>query len=1227
MQHKHKMKYLPVFFIMIWISFPIRSHCQSLLPGKNKAVAHKEFSLRALRYHPEGSDFVIVNGNKRYNRALYGTHTAFRVEAGDLPEFALFMPGIGGDFKLGIISGNKSKWCNDFSYIQSCYRPGTMLYNLKDPVLGKAQLHLQLLAMNNGEGMLLQVIVSGNTSPLKLVWAFGGASGLHPSRNGDIGADPESIFYLTPEHSRNNIFNIKGETFILNFPDRGKKISLQGISPINSKLQISDAHNQQSPALLLQSSINTTTPVLAGQNNLKTNDTLYFAIWRKDSTITFNAEQLSNAFTAADQYRQQLANRVKIHTPDPFLNTIGGTMSIAADAIWESPAFMHGAVAWRMPLNGWRGPYVSNDLGWHDRAKTYFTAYNKSQVISPVTTIVDPDSTNNLARQVEKIGVGIYNSGYISRYPDGKIVANHYDMNLVYFDAMLRHFLWTGDTVFLRKCWPAIKRQLAWEKRNFDRDNDGLYDAYACIWASDALQYSGGDVTHSTAYNYYANKMAAHIAKILGEDPVPYQTEADKIHSALNKILWMPGKGWYAEYKDLTGEKKLHPDAGLWTIYHAIDSKVTDIFQSYQSLRFIDNHIPHIPIQCNNLKGNYFMLSTTNWMPYTWSLNNVVMAEMAHTALAYWQGERKNTAFNIFKSLIIESMYLGSSPGNFEQLSYYDRYRDELYRDFADPIGISSRALVEGLFGIRPDALSETLLIQPGWPAEWKYASISIPDIKIDYQQNGNEDDYFIVPTFATKMNLQCKITARKNIIDGIWINDKSVAWHSVTTAIVQPIIEFAIPFSNQYHIRIKWSGKKNASAKYDSIAVRNHTFNIKIDSAQVLSIKDPQQTLNDVKINGNKLSGKVTGNNGGHTLFAEIQQNKLTWWVPVNFTIRPEYEIITDSKQDSSGIKFYLHKNTNEVLSQIITIQSGNFSQTKNIIIPADKNSSPVFIPAKYLLPGTNKIIIFSGKNNLANKDIINWDLPLIPNNKNNFSEVNISDQFNDKVTQIFHNNYLSPRPDAPTLQLPIQGIGNWCYPLVKPEINDSGLRKLAGQKGYFKLPDGIPMATPAANNSTNIIFTSQWNNYPAKINIPLTGKAMHAYFLMAGSTNAMQTRITNGKIIIHYEDGTSDSLLLKNPGTWWPIEQDYSYDKYAFQSSVPVPFRVHLQTGEITREFHQYQSIKGFTDLAIPGGAATVLDMPLNKNKILKSLELKAVANDVVIGLMCITLVKEKR
>jgi len=42
------------------------------------------------------------------------------------------------------------------------------------------------------------------------------------------------------------------------------------------------------------------------------------------------------------------------------------------------------------------------------------------------------------------------------------------------------------------------------------------------------------------------------------------------------------------------------------------------------------------------------------------------------------------------------------------------------------------------------------------------------------------------------------------------------------------------------------------------------------------------------------------------------------------------------------------------------------------------------------------------------------------------------------------------------------------------------------------------------------------------------------------------------------------------------------------------------------------------------IAGGAATVLDMPLNSSKTLRSVTLKTIANDVVIGLMAITLLR---
>ena len=45
---------------------------------------HKRGASRTLQYRPDGEDFVSVNGKNRYTRALYGSHTAFRLEPSDL---------------------------------------------------------------------------------------------------------------------------------------------------------------------------------------------------------------------------------------------------------------------------------------------------------------------------------------------------------------------------------------------------------------------------------------------------------------------------------------------------------------------------------------------------------------------------------------------------------------------------------------------------------------------------------------------------------------------------------------------------------------------------------------------------------------------------------------------------------------------------------------------------------------------------------------------------------------------------------------------------------------------------------------------------------------------------------------------------------------------------------------------------------------------------------------
>jgi hypothetical protein len=88
-----------------------------------------------------------------------------------------------------------------------------------------------------------------------------------------------------------------------------------------------------------------------------------------------------------------------------------------------------------------------------------------------------------------------------------------------------------------------------------------------------------------------------------------------------------------------------------------------------------------------------------------------------------------------------------------------------------------------------------------------------------------------------------------------------------------------------------------------------------------------------------------------------------------------------------------------------------------------------------------------------------------------------------------------------------------------------------------------------------------------------------------------------------------------------WWPIDQDYFMDDYAFRRDEPIPPRVDLRTGTIRIPDVEHFKGKGGK---IPGGAATVLDLPLDPARKLKSLTVRALANEVVIGLMSVTLAR---
>ncbi len=120
---------------------------------------HGNFSnnvARPLRYWPDGNgDFVITNGTEFFNRPLYCLNSAFRIDGGDKPEFSLYLPGRGGNLRLGINTPDGAKWLNDAEQIITSYRAGSLIYQIHDSQLGGTELAVTVLPLSKTKGVIL----------------------------------------------------------------------------------------------------------------------------------------------------------------------------------------------------------------------------------------------------------------------------------------------------------------------------------------------------------------------------------------------------------------------------------------------------------------------------------------------------------------------------------------------------------------------------------------------------------------------------------------------------------------------------------------------------------------------------------------------------------------------------------------------------------------------------------------------------------------------------------------------------------------------------------------------------------------------------------------------------------------------------------------------------------------------------------------------------------------
>lgn len=268
--------------------------------------------------------------------------------------------------------------------------------------------------------------------------------------------------------------------------------------------------------------------------------------------------------------------------------------------------------------------------------------------------------------------------------------------------------------------------------------------------------------------------------------------------------------------------------------------------------------------------------------------------------------------------------------------------------------------------------------------------------------------------------------------------------------------------------------------------------------------------------------------------------------------------------------------KDINQVLEDITIINNKVYAKTKDIDgnftlfirVKAGEYDSYIACDYQVVKKDKEKVIYQDGKD---------------------FTPIDISKHFNLNMKDVHNQEYLSPRPQGYSIGMFPNGRYAWDWNHKGHNeiyIDDTVLRQA---NGLVHTQSGIPFITPEQNE--NLACVSIWDNFPTQTIVDLDGSAKEIAVLFVATTNAMQSHVENARIVVEYEDGSQEKVSLVYP---------FNFDDWLTPA---------FQTQNETFYFNHYNH-------------ATVQRIKLDQTKKLKNIKIEAVANEVILGVLAISI-----
>ncbi|MBM4163487.1 MAG: hypothetical protein FJ222_03480 [Lentisphaerae bacterium] len=670
--------------------------------------------LPGLVYHPEGDAIVVRNGDVWNNRPLYCNRRMAVVLAGEMPS----LNGPMGMAFFGIQRGETRVWLHHFAERVARYRAGRMEWELSDSRFPGMTVRLTGTTLADANGFTARLIVEGSQPGDGAAWCVFGRDGKGEPVKGIRLSDPVQNQERLAFENRNHLTRTgagNGIVFWTALSDKPQFIAV-----------VADGEKLGEPA-------------------------------------TEFADGLARVVA--------VGRRVVVETPDPYFDAGVAASSAAVLGLFVEPCFVHGGSMWRYPIPGWRTMGGAINYGWHDLVATALAHWDSKQVKRDDKKTQPEYSANGCQQSGNS---RFFGTGFLN-YP----MVPHYEFQTQFFDEAVRAWRATADPAFEKRLLPMLELHLQRCRECYDPDGDGLYESYNNTWPNDSIWFNGGGTSDQSAYMYYGFRAAAEMQQRAGNNTAAkkYTAQADTIHTALNRVLWLKDKGHFASHIEQGGHQRVHEDAWIYAQHVPIEAGMTTPEQAWRAMDYTEWAMERFLFPFGGE-----MRQTSNFVPGQWSIRELYHGDNFAMALGYFLGGIGDTGWDLLRGTMLQSMYGDPSPrsgfsneagvsGRINIRSPGGLSHPNCGIDFNDITTQFARAVVEGLFGYRPDYPNAIVRIEPAFPSAWDHASIRTPDFTLSYRQNR----YQVTLTKPAAMKFRLPVRAAK--VKQVLVNGQSATY------------------------------------------------------------------------------------------------------------------------------------------------------------------------------------------------------------------------------------------------------------------------------------------------------------------------------------------------------------------------------------------------------------------------------------------------------------------